>query len=154
LQDHLTGATAGEQLARRLRTNHAGTDQETILARLHVEIREDRSDLLRLMHELGVHPSRVRITFGRLLEQASRLRPNTRRRGRSPLARLIEVETLSAGVTGKRSLWLSLRLAGIEPSSIDLMDLETRAEKQLRALDDVREQVAPTALAAGSEQRS
>jgi hypothetical protein len=154
LQDHLAGATAGEQLARRMRKSHEGTAQETILTRIHAEIQDDRSELLRLMLELGVSRPRAKVAAGWLLEKVARLRPDARRRGRSHLARLIELEALSAGVTGKRSLWRSLRLAGISPTSVDLLDLETRAEKQLRALDGVREQVAPAALGAGTRQPS
>ena len=56
LNDHLAGATAGAELARRMARSHRGSAREdsAALNRLAAEIAQDRSALLTIMAALGI----------------------------------------------------------------------------------------------------
>ena len=49
LNDHLAGATAGSELARRAATSHGGTPVGAVLARLAREVTQDRAALVEMM---------------------------------------------------------------------------------------------------------
>jgi hypothetical protein len=146
LRDHLAGATVGHELARRTLANNRGTELEPALARLAGEIEEDRAALLRLMSELGVPPSRAKNALGWTLERAGRLKLNGRVLRRSPLSRLVELEGLTLGVTGKQALWSALERAGVAAQGVDLPELHRRADRQRRELEQLRQAVATEAL--------
>jgi hypothetical protein len=85
-----------------------------------------------------------------MAEKAGRLKPNGQIRGYSPLSRLVELEGLEIGVTGKRSLWQALSHAFTDDARLAGFDLEAlvaRAEQQLEGLREHRMRVAPHALA-------
>jgi hypothetical protein len=70
-------------------------------------------------------------------------------RGYSPLSRLLELEGLETGVTGKRSLWQVLGRAFADDervASFDFAALVARADEQLAGLRDQRLAAAPQAL--------
>jgi hypothetical protein len=146
LRDHLAGATAGRELARRAHANNRGTELEPALARLAREIDEDRAALLRLMSELGVAPSQAKNAVGWALEKAGRLKLNGRLVRRSPLSRLVELDGLTMGVTGKEALWAALERAGVAARGVDLAELRRRAEAQRHELERLRLAVAAEAL--------
>ena len=54
LNDHLAGATAGTELARRMARSHRGREDSGPLNRLAAEIAQDRSALTDIMAALGV----------------------------------------------------------------------------------------------------
>ena len=55
LNDHLAGAIAGTDLARRMAASaEPGTERAAVLSRLAGEITADQAALLRIMAELGV----------------------------------------------------------------------------------------------------
>ncbi len=54
LNDHLAGATAGSELAKRMARSHRGLEEAGPLSRLAAEIEQDRSALLNIMASLGV----------------------------------------------------------------------------------------------------
>ncbi|MGH3152429.1 MAG: hypothetical protein ACRDOB_17120 [Streptosporangiaceae bacterium] len=58
LNDHLAGATAGSELAKRMVRSHQGQEEAGPLRRLAAEIGQDRSALLSIMASLGV-PVRI-----------------------------------------------------------------------------------------------
>lgn len=140
LQDHHAGATAGLELARRA----AGANEESTygseLAMIAEEIAEDKAALERVMERLGVKPHFLKDRGAWLLEKAGRLKPNDHWLSYSPLSRLLELEGLVVGVTGKLALWESLREAVGE--SIDGTGFEVLAERardqrtRLEALHD------------------
>ncbi|MGH3046530.1 MAG: hypothetical protein ACRDNC_05925 [Gaiellaceae bacterium] len=146
LRDHLAGATAGRELARRALANSEGTDLEPALSRLAGEIDEDREDLVRLMGELGIRPSRTKIALGWLAERAGRLKLNGRLVRSSPLSRLVELEGLTLGVSGKQCLWAGLERAGLRPEAVDLAALRERAGNQRRELEARRLEIAAEVL--------
>ena len=73
------------------------------------EIADDRQTLRSIMQQLGIEPSAFKSALGAAGELLSRLKPNGRLVGYSPLSRLIELETLVAGIETKRNLWRALR---------------------------------------------
>jgi hypothetical protein len=139
LNDHLAGATAGMELARRARRQNEGTSLGRFLEELTREIEEDRETLKTMMARLEVGTDRVKVVAGWVGEKAGRLKPNNRLFGYSPLSRLIELEGLALGVEGKRSLWQALRhLGDSRLAEFDLDALLERARKQRDALQERR----------------
>jgi hypothetical protein len=150
LNDHLAGSTLGVELAKRSLRSNRGTEFEGFLERLLQEIVEDRQALERYMAARGVQRSRVKPLFALLGERAGRLKPNGRVTGYSPLSRVVELEGLMLGVSGKLALWRLLRdLDGAGPAAagVDFGELERRAERQLEELDERRREAGRLALA-------
>ena len=104
LNDHLAGATAGLELARRSAANNRGSALGPYLANLAQEIDEDRDALLTLMSDLDIGTDRIKVFGGRAVEKLARLKPNGRLLSYSPLSRLLELEGLMLGVRGKLAL--------------------------------------------------
>jgi hypothetical protein len=149
LNDHLAGATVGVQLARRARSQNRGTRFGEVLERLVREIEEDRQTLEELMERLDVAKDRMKITAGWVGEKAGRLKLNGRLLGYSPLSRLVELEALTLGVTGKLALWQSLRaVADLDPAldALALDSLIDRAREQVELLEPERVAAAELAL--------
>lgn len=149
LNDHLAGATAGRDLARRAASSNAGSDYGTFLEGLAMQVEEDRDSLLGLMRSLGVGVDRVKVLGGWAAEKIGRLKLNGRLLGYSPLSRLLELEGLTLGVRGKLALWRALEeLAPAEPRLVqaDLSALSERAAAQLEGLEAHRLRAAFEAL--------
>ena len=143
LNDHLTGATLGVELARRTRGENDG-ELEEFLAWLVDQAVEDRAALLSLMRRLGVTPSRAKVAGAWAAEKVGRLKPNGQLTGYSPLSRLVELEGLATGLDGKRSLWLALlEVVGVD-ARLDRQELERLAERAR----EQRERLEPHRLAA------
>jgi hypothetical protein len=141
LNDHLGGSTTGSELAKRLVEQNEGTRYHAPLERVSTEIEEDRMTLQEIMRRLDVSESKVKVAGGWAAEKLSRLKPNDRLVGYSPLSRLLELEGLSTGVQGKTSLWQVLKACSdAEPAlkEFDLDELEARAKRQLEILERLR----------------
>ncbi|MEX0973582.1 MAG: hypothetical protein WDZ46_10045 [Solirubrobacterales bacterium] len=148
LNDHLAGATAGVELARRLRaSNEDDPEFGPALAEACAEIEADRETLKGVMDRLGVGRSKLKPLAAVLGERLGRMKPNGRLRGYSPLSRLDELELLQIGVAGKRRLWRALERthAGDLPD-FDLGALAERATGQLRRLEELHLKAAALAL--------
>jgi hypothetical protein len=143
LRDHLAGSVVALELLERSARSNATSELGAFLTRLRAEIGEDQEALLDVMRTLGVEPSRVKNGLAWAAEKAGRLKLNGRLLRYSPLSRLLELETLEAGIVGKRSLWTNLevlddpRLAGV-----DLRRLVERAETQRAAVEEWRRRAA------------
>ncbi len=149
LNDHLVGATAGLELARRTQGSNAGTPLGDFLAGLVVEIEEDKEALERMMERLGAGKDRLKLAAGWTAEKAGRLKLNGRITSYSPLSRLVELEGLLLGVSGKRAAWLALlEIAPREPrlDEEELQRLLARAEAQLAELHRHHADAADAAL--------
>ncbi|OEV09611.1 hypothetical protein AN218_21280 [Streptomyces nanshensis] len=150
LNDHLLGATAGGELARRVAKQHARSPAGGTLVRVADEIAEDRGALLRVMLRLGVPPRRYRMAAGWLLEKAGRVKSNGFLLRRAPLSSVLELEALRLGVEGKRLMWQALRgLEGPRSSLLDdaeLARLLNRAHQQAEALEDLQRTAAADVL--------
>jgi len=146
LNDHLAGSTAGLELVKRCRSANEGTSYGPQLANLAEEFEEDRNALQRLIEELGFSRDRVKVGAGWVAEKFGRLKLNGSLTGYSPLSRLIELEGLFLGVSGKLSMWRNLRAAGIGSRETDLDELIKRAESQRRRLESLRARAAEEAF--------
>ena len=80
-------------------------------------------------------------TLARGLELAGRLKLNGQLTGYSPLSRLVELEGLITGISGKISLWRALlELVPQEPrlDAERLQQLIERGEEQRRTVEELR----------------
>jgi hypothetical protein len=149
LNDHLAGATGGLELARRAQGANAGTPLGDLLAGLVVEIEDDKEALERIMDRLGVGRDRLKVVAGWAGEKAGRLKLNGRLTSYSPLSRLVEVEGLLIGVSGKRAAWLALLELAPREARLDeeeLRRLVARADAQLEGLRAHHAEAARNAL--------
>jgi hypothetical protein len=150
LTDHFAGATAGVELAKRAaKNNHDNSEFGPALTRLASEIDEDREALRRIMARLDVDPDRIKTTLFWAVEKAGRLKPNGELLKFSPLSRLVEIEGLISGVSGKLSLWRCLLAVTPTETRLDgdhLTELANRAEDQLLRLHALRGAAAPIAF--------
>jgi hypothetical protein len=147
LNDHLAGATLGTDLAKRSRSSNDGNAYGEALADLAREIEEDRESLLALMEELDVPTDRLKVVSAWAAEKVGRLKLNGSLFSYSPLSRLVELEGLFLGVTGKLAMWENLKTAtpgGV--SSVDLDELIARAKSQRARLEDLRTRAAADAF--------
>jgi hypothetical protein len=148
LRDHLAAATAGHELAKRTAASNRGSDLGALLERLEGEIGEDRQALLEVMGELGVGGDPVKSSLAWTAEKVGRLKPNGRLLGYSPLSRVIELEGLHIGISGKLSLWQALEAtSSAEVSVADFAELIARAQRQLADLEPHRIAAAREAFA-------
>ena len=150
LNDHLAGAAAGLEVARRCRSSNRGSALADFLTELIGEIDADRTELESIMDKVGTPQDRLKLAAGWAAEKLGRLKLNGQLTGYSPLSRLIELEGLKLGITGKKSLWESLkRIKDLDPrlATTDLDMLIKRADEQLEALEPHREEAAATAFA-------
>jgi hypothetical protein len=149
LNDHLAGATAGVELARRVAGSNRSTSYGPVLERLAEEIEEDRRTLEDIMERLSVRRDRLKVALAWSGEKAGRLKLNGELLRYSPLSRLEELEGLALGVEGKLALWQTLsdtygddsRLRGI-----DFEELIKRARSQRRRLERQRRRAAAAAV--------
>jgi hypothetical protein len=151
LNDHLAGSTVGVELAKRAAKQNQGTGYGDLLTKVAAEIEEDREALQRLMDTLDVKRDHPKVMAGWVAEKLGRLKPNGQILGYSPLSRLVELETLALGITGKLSLWEALTEVAGEDARIDLEELKLlseRAEAQRKQVWELRQRAAREAFAA------
>src|SRR4051794_40559667 len=150
LNDHLAGATAGRELARRSASSNRGRERYGAPTELLAgEIEEDRVSLLEVMDALGVRVDRAKVAAAWSAEKLGRLKPNGRLLSYSPLSRLIELEGLTLGITGKLSLWEALSEVAAEDARLDLAELKKlseRADRQRAEVWKLRQRAAHEAL--------
>jgi hypothetical protein len=152
LADHYAGATFGVQLARRVQGENYGTTYGDFLARLAAEIEEDRVELETIMGKLGVDRDPLKVTVAWAGEKVGRLKLNGRLRGYAPVSRVLELEALIAGVSGKLALWRALKELAPKEPRLDEEPLDALAERARRQLAGLREhhrRAAAAALAPG-----
>jgi hypothetical protein len=149
LSDHRAGSAAGLELARRAASSNADNSFGPILSQLVSEIEEDIASLDELMHRLDAGRDRLKETVAWSAEKLGRLKPNGQLLGYSPLSRLVELEGLLLGVTGKLALWRAIGTTlGFDPrlNGFDLDRLIRRAEEQRDTLETCRLRAAGLAL--------
>jgi hypothetical protein len=152
LNDHLAGATAGSELARRMARSHQGREESGALNRLAAEIAQDRSALLSIMASLGVTVRAYKVGAAWIGEKAGRLKFNGRLLARSPLSDLEELELLRLGVEGKAAGWRTLRARAETDGRLDagrLDELISRAKGQVDELEELRVRAASRVLGLG-----
>jgi hypothetical protein len=141
LNDHLAGATVGMRLARRSASSNRNSAYGPELDRIAREISEDREALKGIMSELEVGEDRVKVLGGMVAEAAGRLKLNGQLTGYSPLSRVVEIEGLALGVSGKLALWHGLEAIAPDQPHLDsdrLAPLIVRAQAQQQELESLR----------------
>ena len=139
LQDHHAGATGGVELARRAAGSNEDSAYGDELEAIAGEIESDRESLERIMAALEVKANPVKDAAGWTAEKLGRLKPNNSLISYSPLSRVVELEGLVLGVTGKHGLWESLRAAvGDRVGDVDLNAMAERAQDQRARLEELR----------------
>jgi hypothetical protein len=149
LRDHLAGATGGVELARRTARQNQGSDFGGPLGGLATEIAEDRAQLLAIMRRLDVSGDPVKAGIAWAAEKVGRLKLNGQLRGYAPLSRVLEIEALITGVSGKLSLWRNLRALAPHEHRLDDAELDVlidRAESQLDRLHELCRRAARVAF--------
>jgi hypothetical protein len=154
LNDHLAGATAGAELARRMARSHRGREDSSRedsgpLNRLAAEIAQDRSALISIMAALGITVRAYKVGAAWIGEKAGRLKFNGRLLARSPLSDLEELEILRLGVEGKAAGWRTLRARADNDARLDaghLDELISRAGRQVEELEELRVRAASRVL--------
>lgn len=149
LNDHLAGATAGTELAKRLAGEAKGLPGGQALAGLAVGVGEDRDALLEVMATLDVPVRRYKEVLGWVGEKVGRLKLNGRVLTPSPLSRVIGLEGMLLGIEGKAALWRTLRAraAGDSRLAVGRFDiLIGRAREQAELVEDLRARAAAEAV--------
>jgi hypothetical protein len=149
LDDHLAGATAGVELAEKLRSSNEGTAFGTTLAVLAEDIKQDRATLEELMERLEIQKNPVKQAVGWVSEKLTRLRLNEQLTGSAALTRLLEVEALSLGIEGKLALWRALKAVCAVDARLAATDLDAligRARQQRETLEPHRLEAAVKAF--------
>jgi hypothetical protein len=144
LNDHLAGSALGVELARRTLRENRGNELGALLVELAPEIEQDRATLVSLMARLGIATSPLKQAAGWAAEKVGRLKPNGQLRGYTPLARVLELEGLAAGIRAKEAMWLSLR--EVAPGEGDFDALAERARSQRERLEPHRLEAARLAF--------
>ncbi|MDX6635238.1 MAG: hypothetical protein QOF06_1441 [Solirubrobacterales bacterium] len=151
LNDHLGGSTTGVELAKRIRGANEGNEYGVVLARVAQEIEEDRQALERLMDTFEIKRDHPKVIAGWVAEKVGRLKLNGQLIGYSPLSRLVELEGLAIGITGKLSLWEALLEVADEDPRLDraeLTRLSERADSQRAEVWRLRQRAAREAFVA------
>jgi hypothetical protein len=151
LADHYAGSTFGVELVRRARDQSQGTPYGDFLVALAGEIEEDRAALEAIMGELRVERDPVKVALAWTGEKLGRLKLNGRLTGYAPLSRVVELEGLIAGVSGKLALWRALKEIAPGEPRLDHAQLDQLADRARRQLAGLREQHARAAAAAFGE---
>ena len=149
LNDHLAGSVVGVDLARRIAKENPDNQYGREMVVVAEEIAADQRELRQIMDRLGVRQKRTRLAVARVMERAGRLKPNGRFVGYSPLSRLLELEGLVMGITGKLALWRSLERVRDGNPALDEADigrLIARAESQRERVEALRVRAAAEAL--------
>ena len=150
LQDHHAGSTTGLELARRIHGSNQDNEYGEAMAKVVDDIAADRKSLESIMDDLGFGTDTVKDVGAWALEKVGRLKMNGQVTGYSPLSRVIELEGLMTGITGKIGLWAALlQLAPDEPR-LDVERLERlreRGESQRAMVEELRERAARDAFA-------
>src|SRR5262249_45430490 len=123
LHDHLAGATAGIELARRAARENRGSEYGAFLGELAEEIAEDRATLAAIAVRLGAGRDELKNALAWTGEKLGRLKLNGRLTGYAPLSRVIELEGLMIGVQAKLGLWQALHEVAGEHEALDAAEL-------------------------------
>jgi hypothetical protein len=156
LNDHMAGAIAGSELAKRAAKNNQGSKLGEFLAGLAEEIDEDRESLERIMKRLEIRANLPKGAAAWASEKVGRLKLNGQIIGYSNLSKLVELEGLSVGINGKQSLWKTLKELSREDQRIDDSEIDRlieRALSQAIRVEEERTEIIGHAFSAQEAQR-
>jgi hypothetical protein len=99
------------------------------------------------MESLDIGRSRIKPAGAWFVEKLGRLKLNGQLHGYSPLSRLVELEALCIGITGKTQMWNALaQTLGAEQTERDFEQLAERAANQLSRAQQLHLLAAARAL--------
>lgn len=136
-------------LAKRMAKENQGNEFGREMSQIAAAIEEDQAALERILNSVGARTRRWRQAGAILGERLSRLKPNGKLFSYSPLSRVLELEGLILGVSGKLQLWRSLLEARSQDSRFDVAALERlrdRASEQRRQLEQLHARAAKQAF--------
>ncbi len=148
LNDHLAGSVVGHELAKRSAKSNEGSELGAFLEKLAEEIESEQESLKSIMGHLGVGVNPVKGPVAWAAEKVGRLKPNGQITGYSPLSRLVELEGLTLGVTGKLAMWRALAATRDDLAAFGLEELIEQGRSQQEGLDKRRVEAARTAFGA------
>jgi hypothetical protein len=149
LKDHLAGATAGNELARKLSAEYSDGPLGNSLAEIVREIEHDKDELEKLMAALDVAPDSLKQAGAWVAEKLSRLKLSDTFNNDPDLKRMLSFEVLALGIEGKAEMWRALMtIADAEPeiAKLDLDDLVRRADEQRATMEKHRLEAARDAF--------
>ncbi|MBA2763197.1 MAG: hypothetical protein H0U42_00725 [Thermoleophilaceae bacterium] len=149
LQDHAAGSQVGMAMVERAAENNEGSELGAFLEQLTREIAADQQALHSIMDAVGASRSQLKEVVANIGEKAGRLKPNNQLTGYSPLSRVVELEGLLLGVSGKRALWEALDAVSASYPELDAAEirrLHERAEAQVEGLRIHRLQAVTVAM--------
>lgn len=140
LNDHRAGAAAGLSLARRSQKSNQGNSVGDYLADLIPELEEDREILENLIDDFGFNRNPLKIATAEVAERLGRFKTNGSLTEYSPLSRIVELEALMVGVTGRAQLWRTVGELSHYPACerIDTVRLSDRADRQRTELAELQ----------------
>ncbi len=151
MTDHWAGSGGGVSLAKRIAKENSSNELGHEVSKIAREIEDDQAELERIMGHLGARKRRWRMAGALLGERLARLKPNGKVFRYSPLSRVLELEGLIMGVTGKLQLWRSLLddedNVGLDP--VEIESLRRRAENQRQRLEQLHARAARQAFGGG-----
>jgi hypothetical protein len=142
LQNHLAGALATNELARRMYETNAGTEFGRWLGDHVRELEVERRELRQIIDTLGFEPSRLKMGTAWLGEKVGRLGLKGQLSGYSMLGRVVEVESLWAAVQTRLGLWRTLQAIVPDYPQLERFDLrgfEEQARLQLERVERLHE---------------
>lgn len=149
LADHRAGSAGGVALARRIAKQNSNTHLGREMNEIANGIAEDQARLDSIMGQLGASRKRWREAAAMAAERLGRLKTNGMVLHYSPSSRVLEIEGLIMGVSGKLQLWRSLMEALREDPRLDAGEIERlsmRAEDQRSRLEQLHADAAKLAF--------
>ncbi|MFD2418296.1 hypothetical protein [Amycolatopsis pigmentata] len=153
LNDHLAGAMAGVELARRLARAEGEWAGNGKLERLADEVTADRDALMEIMAALDEPVRWLGIWAAWGVEKLGRLKLNGRVVSRSPLSRVVELEAMRVAVEGKLAAWRCLRVRAADDRRLDtgrLDELIAGGRSQVARLERLRLRAVTELFAGGT----
>ena len=145
LDDHWAASGAGTALANRIVRENEGTQWHAELRRIADEIEQDQATLAQLRETLTSGGFSVKRVLAQAAERGGRLKLNGSLIGYTPLARVLELEGLIAGVKARQLLWRSLRHTDAA-GRVDIDRHESLAESQVERLVAIHQQASALAF--------
>jgi hypothetical protein len=147
LNDHLSGGTAGLNLAQMAAEEHRADEHGAFFGEIASEIKQDHETLERVMNALAADQSATKVAAA---EIGSKMMAPKFKGTEDQLNAFVTLETLSIGVEGKYCLWTALKTvqdANPALAEFDIDELISRAQSQRERIEAKRLELAPQALA-------
>lgn len=150
LNDHLGASVAGIELTHRCLSNNRNSELGKFLEHLLLVLREEQVRIRKLIRRLGGTESVAKKLGGWALEKVGRLKLNNALFRYSDLSRVVELETLLAGLQAQAGMWRAMEAFRSDDPRFDGIDFSTakeQSEEMLRKMQEFHAQAAELAFA-------